>query len=139
MFGKVNVDALLDDISYGVSITRACGKQGIADETYHRWGRENAEFRLKRDTKIVSDQKSLLRKLRDPLTPWQGAAWILERIHKDHFIAQQPSYPGVNVNVATAVTVMLDPVKLEQERALLDSLQRLPDSEALNPYEGNPS
>ena len=115
--GKYNqgvVDALVEILSKGISITAACGYVGISRGTFYKWIKEYPEFDLAIQGSNFELEARLVTKIEDHgEQSWQALAWILERRLPQEWSLKREL--DLNVNKSNGTNEVIEFLKQSQE------------------------
>jgi hypothetical protein len=133
-----NEKIILETLQLGMKLEDAARSAGITYESFLQWRKAVPEFAAKASEAILQSKKKLVELVvtaaQDP-KHWPAAMRLLECRFPEEFATaavQLQLNQQINVNGNGSVAQFaLDPVKLERERELLDSVQRVPGTERL--------
>tara|TARA_Y100001973_G_scaffold99763_1_gene159497 strand:- start:164 stop:574 length:411 start_codon:yes stop_codon:yes gene_type:complete len=108
------VDALIESLSEGLTITASCGLVGIDRTTFYKWKQNYPEFKKAVDGARPIIEANMLQKIKDQAqTDWRAAAWILERRFPEDFSLKREV--DLHVNKSNGTNEVIEFIKQSEE------------------------
>lgn len=108
------VDALIEALASGLTITAACGLVGIDRTTFYKWKQNYPEFKQAVDGARPIIESNMLELIKDQApTDWRAAAWILERRFPEDFSLKREV--DLQVNKSNGTNEVIEFLKQAEE------------------------
>jgi len=108
------VDALVEILSKGLSISAACGYVGIDRKTFYNWKEKYPEFAIAIDATKFELEARLLSKIEEHgEKDWRCYAWILERRYPQDWSLKREV--ELNVNKSNGSNEVIEFLKQSRE------------------------
>ena len=113
-YHSANVDALVEALCHGLSVSAACGIVGIERTTFYNWKKEHPEFREAIDgARPILESNMLARITQASHDDWRAAAWILERRYPEDFSLKRTH--DVNLTKSDGTNEVIEFLKQSEE------------------------
>ena len=108
------VDALIEALASGLTITASCGLVGIDRSTFYKWKQNYPEFKRAVDGARPIIESNMLELIKDQApTDWRAAAWILERRFPEDFSLKREV--DLQVNKSNGTNEVIEFLKQAEE------------------------
>ena len=108
------VDALIEALASGLTITASCGLVGISRSTFYKWIENYPEFKQAVDGARPIIESNMLELIKDQAqTDWRAAAWVLERRFPEDFSLKREV--DLQVNKSNGTNEVIEFLKQAEE------------------------
>jgi hypothetical protein len=122
------LQAILDDLSRGLTREQACAVNGVSDEQFSQWEKRPEYPGLRARAQATRIRALVQLKAIAGEKDWKSWAWDLERIFPDQFAKPSDSETNINLTQNNNTLNYNDAQSLEDARRALDEVRAIKDA-----------